>query len=59
MRPPPSCNGLTSCVTNTGAPVVISADLTCAGVQPGCRCSSTAAAPATCGADMLVPLSVA
>ena len=29
--------------------------LTCRGVQPGCRWSSSAAAPATCGAAMLVP----
>src|SRR5690242_21040183 len=59
MRPPPSLSGLTSPVTVTGAPVVISADLTCAGVHVGCRCSRTATAPATCGAAMLVPLSVA
>ena len=32
-----------------------SADLTWMGVQPGCRCSRSAAAPATCGAAMLVP----
>ena len=31
------------------------ADLTCAGVQPGLVLSSRAAAPATWGADMLVP----
>src|SRR4029079_11457346 len=38
-------------------PVETSADLTCATVQPGCRCSSSAAAPATCGEAMLVPSS--
>ena len=59
MRPPPSRSGLTSIpeAVRIGAPVRTSADLTCAGVHVGCRCSSTAAAPATCGDDMLVPLS--
>src|SRR5262249_8916488 len=40
----------------TGSPVCTSADLTCATVQSGCRSLSSAAAPATCGAAMLVPL---
>ena len=39
----------------TAVPVETSADRTSAGVQFGCRCSNTAAAPATCGAAMLVP----
>ena len=38
-----------------GPAVDISADFTCSGVQPGCCCSSSAAAPATCGVAMLVP----
>ena len=44
---------------NAPSPVSASADLTCAGVQVGWRCRSSAAAPATCGAAMLVPDSVA
>ena len=35
--------------------VFTSADLTCRGSHPGWRSSSSAAAPVTCGADMLVP----
>ena len=38
------------------SPVRTSADLTCATVQVGWRCLSSAAAPATCGDAMLVPL---
>ncbi len=38
-----------------GAAEVISADFTCCGVQAGCCWSSSAAAPETCGAAMLVP----
>src|SRR5207244_5191913 len=57
MRPPPSRSGLTSAVSmRTGTPVRTSADLICAGVQLGCRWRRTATAPATWGADMLVPL---
>ena len=37
-------------------PVRTSADFTCATVQSGWRCFRSAAAPATCGAAMLVPL---
>src|SRR5215208_3964673 len=37
----------------------MSADLTCATVQVGCACLSSAAAPATCGEAMLVPLNSA
>src|SRR6478735_12333470 len=40
---------------NAWPAVDISADLTCFGVQPGCRCRSNAAAPAMCGVAMLVP----
>jgi hypothetical protein len=40
---------------NAGAAVDISADLTCFGVQPGCRCRSNATEPAMCGVAMLVP----
>ena len=59
MRPPPSRVGSTSPVEPagwTGSPVDSSADLICSTVQVGCRCLSTAAAPATCGVAMLVPL---
>ena len=42
------------------APAVeTSADFTWKGVQLGCRWSSSAAAPATCGAAMLVPAKAA
>src|SRR6478609_1009360 len=37
----------------------ISADLTCCGVHVGCRWTSSATAPATCGAAMLVPSNTA
>ena len=43
---------------NARSPVSASADFTCAGVQDGCRWMSSATAPATCGAAMLVPDSV-
>src|SRR5512135_1678419 len=59
MRPPPSRVVGTSprCdASRTGRPVDSSADLICATVQLGCRSRSSAAAPATCGAAMLVPL---
>src|SRR5262249_55710612 len=42
--------------SRTGRPVDSSADLICATVQPGWRSRRRAAAPATCGAAMLVPL---
>src|SRR5205823_10940904 len=35
--------------------VETSADFTCCADQPGCRCTSRAAAPTTCGVAMLVP----
>src|SRR5712691_4024644 len=57
--PPPSRVGGASLPPRaspaTGFPVRTRADLTCATVQVGCRWSSSAAAPATCGAAMLVP----
>src|SRR5213076_530800 len=58
IRPPPSRVDGTSVVPEecTASPVDSSADLICATVQPGWRCLSTAAAPATCGDAMLVPL---
>ena len=59
MRPPPSRSGESSVPEPagcTGAPVDSSADLTCAGVHAGCRSFRSAAAAATCGAAMLVPL---
>src|SRR5919206_3455529 len=59
MRPPPSRSGLTSRLTRTGAPVVTSADLSCATVHDGWRSLSSAIAPATCGDAMLVPLNTA
>src|SRR5690349_19239741 len=37
----------------------MSADLICATVHVGCACFNSAAAPATCGDAMLVPLSAA
>lgn len=39
----------------TDLAVTVRAALTCSGVQSGWRCRSSAAAPATCGAAMLVP----
>ena len=59
MRPPPSRSGVTSLVDAGrvhGSPVDSSADLICAAVQAGWRCFRSAAAPATCGDAMLVPL---
>src|SRR5918992_1142019 len=41
--------------SNAGDAVNASADLTCFTVHVGCRCVSSAAAPATWGAAMLVP----
>ena len=60
MRPAPRASTLArAClgrvVQTSSVAVVISADLTCAGVQLGCSCRSSAAEPATCGAAMLVP----
>jgi len=40
------------------AAVFTSADLICAGVNPGCACFTSAAAPATMGAEKLVPSAV-
>ena len=40
---------------HAGPAVVMSADLICCGVQLGCSSTSSATAPVTCGADMLVP----
>jgi len=55
---PPSSTGA-SCVRavspHAGPAVVISADFTWYGVQPGWRCSRRAAAPATCGVAIDVP----
>ena len=58
IMPPPSRVVGASVVpaTCTGVPVRTSADFTCAGVQSGWRWRRSAAAPATCGAAMLVPL---
>ena len=60
--PPPSrtveASTLRESPAKARSPVSASADFTCAGVQVGCRCSSSATAPATCGAAMLVPDSV-
>ena len=59
IRPPPSRVARTSLVVPeawTGSPVDSSADLICATVHAGWRWCSTAAAPATCGVAMLVPL---
>ena len=58
-RPPPSSSTEASLVRavspQAGPAEDISADFTCPGVQPGCCWSRSAAAPATCGAAMLVP----
>src|SRR5581483_1726385 len=59
MRPPPSRVAGTSVVVPvacTGSAVDSSADLICSTVHVGWRCMRTAAAPATCGDAMLVPL---
>ena len=57
--PPPSSSTDASCVravsAQAGPAVVISADLTCRGAQVPCCWIRSAAAPETCGADMLVP----
>ena len=61
ISPPPSRVVGTSPVTWpsgwTGSPVCVSADFTCATVQAGCCSFNSAAAPATIGVAMLVPLS--
>src|SRR3954470_1208328 len=58
-RPPPSRSTEASLVRavspQAGCAEVISADFTCAGDHAGCCCSSSATAPETCGAAMLVP----
>ncbi len=57
--PAPSSSTDASCVRavlpHAGPAVPISADLTCHGAQPGCRCRSSAAAPATWGVAIDVP----
>ena len=54
--PPRSRTGRTSPELSTSLPDCASADFSCAGVQAGWRWSRRAAAPATCGEAMLVPL---
>ena len=49
---PPPC---ARCLPQAGPAVDTSADLTCCGVHAGWSWRSSAAAPATCGAAMLVP----
>ena len=44
-------------MVTAGSPVWTSADLISSTVHVGCRSLSSAAAPATCGVAMLVPLS--
>ncbi len=65
-RPPPRSKGSLGTVAgvvalNLNTPAVfavdISADLTSIGVQVGCTARTSAAAPATCGVDIEVPLS--
>ena len=60
ITPPPSRTVDASVVrlssVNAGSPVRTSADLICSTVHLGWRSRSSAAAPATCGAAMLVPL---
>src|SRR5690348_5020201 len=63
MCPEPMSNGVASTplrwmrrlVLSVCPAVVISADLTSAGVHAGWACRSSAATPATCGLDMDVP----
>ena len=59
ISPAPSSVTGASCVRSVlphaGPAVDISADLTCCVDHVGCRWTSSAAAPATCGAAMLVP----
>ena len=61
MRPDPKSNMLPSDVPFSffmyGVAVSISADLMCAGLQPGFIPLSTAAAPATCALEIEVPSS--
>ena len=58
--PPPSRVVSASCPPrSTGWPVWTSADLICCTDQDGCRWCRSAAAPATWGAAMLVPLKLA
>ena len=58
-RPPPSSTTGASFVlwvsAHAGPAVETSADFTCCADHPGCRWTSSAAAPATCGVAMLVP----
>src|SRR5918992_5737369 len=56
MKPAP-CRAVVASLppSKAGEAVSASADLTCATVQVGCRWVSSAAAPATWGAAMLVP----
>src|SRR5688572_33310448 len=42
-----------------GLAVAMSADFTCFGVHDGCRSRRSATAPATCGAEKLVPPRIA
>ena len=58
MPPPSRVLGTSRLLAfSTGSPVSSSADFTCATVHVGWRSLSSAAAPATCGDAMLVPLS--
>src|SRR5690242_7529577 len=58
-RPAPSSNGVAgvepSALTTLVVAVIISADLTSAGVRPGCKANTSAAEPVMCGADIEVP----
>src|SRR6478735_7659580 len=63
MRPAPVANGVVGVTPSTsmrsGLAVVVSADLICAGVHERFSARSSAAAPATCGAAIEVPLTTA
>ena len=63
MTPPPARTVVSSETLRSSvqavSPVSASADFTCAGVHVGWRWRSSATPPATCGAAMLVPESVA
>ena len=54
----PEDDASSSCSARRGRrmPLVMSADLIIIGDQSGCSCLSSAAMPATCGADIDVPL---
>jgi len=59
MTPPPMFCGFVVRSRASRVAVPTSAPFTCAGVQSGCSCRSSADDPATCGVAMLVPWNMA